>query len=628
MGSTAEPFIHRPVPAIRIGVTGSRTLQAQAIGALRLRVAAVLRQVKEQIHQLARESQAGSIYAQGPALLRLLSPLAEGSDRLVAEEAISLGYRLEVPMPFQQDEYERDFPDSLGSFRALLAQAGPRVLELDGTRGEDEGRSYEAVGRLVVRNCDLLIVIWDGEKGRGRGGTADIVRYAARHEQPIWWLHADGEADAYWLSNLHELDHRQNLRSGDAAYAALTAYLASIILPPSEPNETARGLITNALHRLRGLGPNRRVPVHPRGTQLASFLAEVPRPKRAIWKIHQKVMALAAGQTPEVSKVLDVRPPEGQVWPYWQAFYAPADRLASDYASRYRTSYVLVFTLAALAVICAALGVEFLSTALVATGLELLLLLGITGIVGVNEIRQWHGRLITYRLLAELFRKQQALALVGWSLPAAEAIHISGDADDTPTASPRDGLVGWYFNAALRAAPLPDGRLSGQMLDSAYRALHTSLIAGQAEYHARRLRESRASAHRLGQLGEVFFLATVALIVLKLAFLMIQHRAPSLHNDGMTGVIETTGFVAAVLPALSAAFVGIRGYSELELLADQSAQMRRLMSRAESRIACLALDAPLASQELGAEILTLAEGMLLDIKGWQQLFRVKAVEAG
>jgi len=42
----------------------------------------------------------------------------------------------------------------------------------------------------------------------------------------------------------------------------------------------------------------------------------------------------------------------------------------------------------------------------------------------------------------------------------------------------------------------------------------------------------------------------------------------------------------------------------------------------------LPLDAPLASQELGAEILLLAENMLRDIKGWAQLFRIKAVDVG
>ena len=60
----------------------------------------------------------------------------------------------------------------------LLARAEGRVLEIDGGRGPNhEWRSYEAVGRLIVRNCDLLIAIWDDEvPPKGLGGTRDTIR--------------------------------------------------------------------------------------------------------------------------------------------------------------------------------------------------------------------------------------------------------------------------------------------------------------------------------------------------------------------------------------------------------------------------------------------------------------------
>src|SRR2546423_5982605 len=56
------------------------------------------------------------------AAFELLSPLAEGADRLAAEAALRDGIRLVVPMPMAQTEYERDFttPESLREFRQLL----------------------------------------------------------------------------------------------------------------------------------------------------------------------------------------------------------------------------------------------------------------------------------------------------------------------------------------------------------------------------------------------------------------------------------------------------------------------------------------------------------------------------
>lgn len=65
-------------------------------------------------------------------------------------------------------ERETDFLDRVAGFRTLLGRTWAKVLELDGARGDKEtqNRSYEAVERMVVRNCDLLIAIWDGGKGR------------------------------------------------------------------------------------------------------------------------------------------------------------------------------------------------------------------------------------------------------------------------------------------------------------------------------------------------------------------------------------------------------------------------------------------------------------------------------
>src|SRR5690349_6509110 len=56
------------------------------------------------------------------ATFELLSPLAEGADRLAAEVALRGNIRLVVPMPMAPTEYERDFTttNSLQDFRRLL----------------------------------------------------------------------------------------------------------------------------------------------------------------------------------------------------------------------------------------------------------------------------------------------------------------------------------------------------------------------------------------------------------------------------------------------------------------------------------------------------------------------------
>lgn len=625
----AVSFIPRPRLAFRVGITGARALDGAVLPALRERLRDVLGIVRDKVHGLAVQTEIAGLYAPGPPLLRMLSPLADGADRLAALAALELGYQLEAPLPFPAAEYARDFPDTAGEFRDLLARAAPCVLALDGARGALETRSYEAVGRLVVRNCDLLIAIWDGGAGRGRGGTAEIVKYAARHGLPVWWLALDEAAEPGWIRSPAAVRRPAASPRGEAAVALLEDYIASSILPAAEAAESHTGMIGDMLGRLRR---------HPAPSPLAALLSERELPRRGIWGSHRIVMRWAAGRAVPVATPVAELPqaPPGEVWAYWQKFYQPVDACAIGYADRYRSSYLLIFALAAVAACSAVLGVGFHGQARFATMVELVALLGILVVVGLNELRRWHPRSIAYRLLAELFRKQQALALLAWSLPAAEAASVAGQAGgewdeirggSQPVA--RDALVGWYFNAVLRAAPLPQGEINNAALRHIYDVIDASLVTGQADYHARRRWEVEHAARFFGRLGSGFFLLTLAAVSLKFALMWLPIFVAAMR--GQVVLDESTvaiGFMAALLPALSAAFVGVRGYAELELVADQSLQMQRVLAHAAAQLRHLPLDAPLASQELGAEILLLAENMLRDIKGWAQLFRIKAVDVG
>ena len=63
-----------------------------------------------------------SLRASAPSpTLRLLTSLAEDLDRIAALAALSLGFEVQVPLPFCQQEYEKDFalPGSVDEFRSL-----------------------------------------------------------------------------------------------------------------------------------------------------------------------------------------------------------------------------------------------------------------------------------------------------------------------------------------------------------------------------------------------------------------------------------------------------------------------------------------------------------------------------
>lgn len=168
----------RRVPLV-IGVTGHRDLREQDIPTLEERV-------REIFVKLTRD------FPQTPIIL--LSPLADGADRLAARVALELGLRLVVPLPMRRSLYETDFinqkaPDpekSLRDFRELLARA-ERWYELhhvdnytdeqirDGGLARD--RQYEHVGAYIARHCQILIALWDGRQNNLIGGTGNIVKF-------------------------------------------------------------------------------------------------------------------------------------------------------------------------------------------------------------------------------------------------------------------------------------------------------------------------------------------------------------------------------------------------------------------------------------------------------------------
>ena len=112
----------------------------------------------------------------------VVTSLAEGADRFVAEMVVSRSGSLEVILPLEVADYERDFgtESSRSEFTGLLAWAST-VSIVDPPDETREG-AYEAAGHAMVQRSDVVIALWDGTPARGRGGTAEIIQYALDHD--------------------------------------------------------------------------------------------------------------------------------------------------------------------------------------------------------------------------------------------------------------------------------------------------------------------------------------------------------------------------------------------------------------------------------------------------------------
>lgn len=120
----------------------------------------------------------------------LLSPLAEGADRIAAEVALKIGIRLVVPMPMAQAEYERDFTttESLREFRRLLAAAAS-AFEVPSAETGSRASKYAAVGDYIARRSNVLILLWDSQDNSKIGGTAWVKK------RRKYWLDLSKTAD-------------------------------------------------------------------------------------------------------------------------------------------------------------------------------------------------------------------------------------------------------------------------------------------------------------------------------------------------------------------------------------------------------------------------------------------------
>jgi hypothetical protein len=169
---TGQVFDDALIPIV-FGVTGHRDLRQQNIEGLKQKVQEIFREIMGKCPN-------------SPILL--LSPLAEGADRLVAKVALKLGASLVVPLPMPIDEYRRDFKDqtSQSEFSELLNKS-TRYFELPlvhgntpqniATNGEYRDRQYTQIGAYIAQHSRILIALWDGKISNKKAGTSAIVRF-------------------------------------------------------------------------------------------------------------------------------------------------------------------------------------------------------------------------------------------------------------------------------------------------------------------------------------------------------------------------------------------------------------------------------------------------------------------
>ena len=149
----------------------------------------------------------------------MLNSLAIGADTICAEVAGELGMEIICPLPFSEEEYEKDFVgDDLIKFKELISKCKKKFV-VDSTV-QDKDRGYSSAGTYIADNCNILIAIWDGVYTGLISGTSHTVkerkdrneslkRLKSIRKVPIYHIHVEkSESNKESTFNANYLDEK------------------------------------------------------------------------------------------------------------------------------------------------------------------------------------------------------------------------------------------------------------------------------------------------------------------------------------------------------------------------------------------------------------------------------------
>jgi hypothetical protein len=585
---------HPPKPrfALSVGIVGHRPnrLPGDAPAHARQGVVEALAAIRTAAFQA--HARHVCCFADGLPLLTLISALAEGADSMAATAALAAGYALDIVLPFERGEYAKDFEGAAKAAFGDLLGRGHAILELGGTRA-DEGKSYEAAGLALLDTCDILIAVWDGKPPAGRGGTAELVAEAGRRGMPVVLIdvHADTPAPTRIVWPGLEAGKKVSTLFGDHAAEPLNAAIDKVVDAVVRPPENGELDGLNRFLRERYKGWIRRCsfPV-----LMMFFFVRRPR-----WTdFHPRTPK----NLTDGFLASDPRAPLNLA----EAF-GWADAIGIYFAQMFRSTFIFNFVATALAVAVAALSLlppftPFRSYLAIAE-------LALIGVVLYNIYKglsqHWHQRWLEPREVAERLRIAFPMTMLG--------TRTVGPYGETQT------WTSWYARALLREAGLRPGNLNAQGLE-AVKASLDALLVDQSKYQDTTAWRFEKLNGRIAFVGAMLLVGTFIAVFAHL--FILDSLGVSLLSPALSGVLESLSkkipeeyfvVISTALPALGAAFFGIRTIGDFEGSAKRAKRMRDRLDGLSATLKTI--DADFHSYRAFSHLA--ADVMLGDVASWR-----------
>jgi hypothetical protein len=553
---------HPPkVPLVyRVGVVGHRPnrLANTNIDDLKSTLSTILSEVKKTIFEFYEKE--SRYFTNATPVFRAISPLAEGTDRIFAEQALQQEFELCCPMPFHQEEYEKDFEpneNSVDSFRQILLNAKENnnltVFELNGSRENEQSmkEAYASAGNIVLNQSDILIAVWDKDDTDSKGGTYDTIRKAFSYNVPVLWIDAKEPTQYRFISKFKDVKNTQ-----------------------PEVFENLKETI------LESVQPPHLIQTHENETTCIDYFSE-SKPKwnfMVFWKVFRNCIGRKTFSCPDIH-VANYEDQVDEDWSFEEAgthgwinkalwpHYTWADKIADIYADAYRSAFILVYLFASMAVFFALLpfGLEPILSEYwhdaenlhaaehvlesICITIECLIIITIIALVYKGRKKRWRERWMDYRIMAELIRQLRFLIILGGGRPFVnQPPHLNSYGD------PERTWMFWHTQNLSRWIGLPNVRFDSTYVTE-YLEYLKAVVIDQIKFHEKSVKTHGNIEHKLHSWGFWIFIITFICILFHLVF---NHFAFGMY----TFLVVWLTIGAAGLPALGAAFSGINNQGE------------------------------------------------------------------
>lgn len=598
-----KQFVQSPlVPmTLRVAVAGHREHSNISIDNTILveQITALYKMLYGQLIECYEHPYAKRLYSAARPNLRILSSLADGADRLLLEpNLVGEQFELSCVLPFNAKEYANDFSlESQKEYFQLLDKAGyqtptSRVLELNGSR-QNSDHAYRDCGDTLVKNCDLLVALYDGKQKQGFG-TAWTVTLAHRQKIPVVWI------DIEHPSKIHFIQHNgsqpklvefSKTEMGDWLRHVL---LFDTILDSKADPELAEKVLSKFDHFTQEkplkLEPDNTIDFNDGGPIEANH--SLFNPLAHGFSFLKKSLTSSKVVDSKLADYNDNTPSHKDLTgsvdhlcalfhnPSSHAYYAAylrADRLANFYATLHRGIFIFIYILGAMALIIAAFALAvsdpsvYGNLALYCAIIELVLLFSIYCLYRQDHGKELHDKWLEYRCIAEFLRPTLYLSFFGTNYP----MRRFRDSEETIGRN----LLGhggaqrcWaylYTETVLRWVGFSGNTINQEYLNTAVDFTRKQWLGKQYHYHTKNAIGMKLLGKNLAKISETMFVSTIIVVAVKIGL-----SAAGVYWFYLSKVL---GLLATWLPVLGTTAFAIRNHAEFEISAQRSLTTRETL---------------------------------------------------